>query len=52
MQRRRHTPETDHPQVAEAERLIGQGRTIPEAAKELGIEPSRRITGGVISTGG
>jgi putative transposase len=25
------------PQAAEAERLIGEGKTIPEAAKELGI---------------
>ena len=37
MQRRRHTPEQIIRKLREAERLIGQGRTIPEAAKELGI---------------
>ena len=37
MQRRRHTPEQVIRKLREAERLIGQGRTIPEAAKELGI---------------
>ena len=37
MQRRRHTPELIIRKLREAERLIGQGRTIPEAAKELGI---------------
>jgi transposase-like protein len=37
MQRRRHTPEQIIRKLRDAERLIGQGRTIPEAAKELGI---------------
>ena len=37
MQRRRHTPEQIIRKLREAERLLGQGRTIPEAAKELGI---------------
>ena len=37
MQRHRHTPEQIIRKLREAERLIGQGRTIPEAAKELGI---------------
>jgi transposase-like protein len=37
MQRCRHTPEQIIRKLREAERLIGQGRTIPEAAKELGI---------------
>jgi transposase-like protein len=37
MQRRRHTPEQIIRKLREAERLIGQGKTIPEAAKELGI---------------
>jgi putative transposase len=37
MQRRRHTPEQIVRTLREAERLIGQGRTIPEAARELGI---------------
>jgi putative transposase len=37
MQRRRHTPEQVIRKLREAERLIGQGKTIPEAAKELGI---------------
>ena len=51
MQRRRHTPELIIRKLREAERLIGQGRTIPEAAKELG-SASRRITGGATSTAG
>jgi putative transposase len=37
MKRRRHTPEQVIRRLREAERLIGEGRTIPEAAKELGI---------------
>lgn len=37
MKRRRHTPEQIVRKLREAERLIGEGRTIPEAAKELGI---------------
>ena len=37
MKRRRHTPEQTIRKLREAERLIGEGKTIPEAAKELGI---------------
>ena len=37
MKRRRSTPEQVIRKLREAERLIGEGRTIPEAAKELGI---------------
>jgi putative transposase len=37
MKRRRHTPEQVMSKLREAERLLGEGRTIPEAAKELGI---------------
>ena len=37
MKRRRHTPEQIIRKLREAERLIGEGNTIPEAAKELGI---------------
>jgi putative transposase len=37
MKRRRHTPEQVIRMLREAERLIGKGKTIPEAAKELGI---------------
>src|SRR5438874_1426695 len=37
MQRRRHTPEQLIRKLREDERLLGEGRTIPEAAKELGI---------------
>ena len=37
MKRRRHTPEQIIRKLREAERLIGVGKTIPEAAKELGI---------------
>lgn len=37
MKRRRHTPEQVIRKLREAERMLGEGRTIPEAAKELGI---------------
>ncbi len=37
MKRARHTPEQVIRKLREAERLFGEGRTIPEAAKELGI---------------
>ncbi|MGB0092284.1 MAG: transposase [Solirubrobacteraceae bacterium] len=37
MKRRRHTPEQVIRKLREAEKLIGEGKTIPEAAKELGI---------------
>jgi putative transposase len=37
MKRRRHTPEQVIRKLREAERLIGEGKTIPEAAKELGV---------------
>ncbi len=35
MKRRRHTPEQVIRKLREAERLLGEGKTIPEAAKEL-----------------
>jgi putative transposase len=37
MKRRRHTPEQIIRKLREAERLIGEGKTIPEAAKELQV---------------
>jgi len=37
VKRRRHTPEQVIRKLREAERLLGEGKTIPEAAKELGI---------------
>ena len=37
MKRGRHTPEQIIRKLREAERLIGEGETIPAAAKELGI---------------
>ena len=37
MKRRRHTPEQVIRKLREAERLIGEGKTIPEAAKELQV---------------
>ena len=37
MKRSRHTPEQIIRKLREAERMIGEGRTIPEAAKELQI---------------
>ena len=37
MKRRRHTPEQIVRKLRESERMLGEGKTIPEAAKELGI---------------
>ena len=37
MKQRRHMPEQVIRKLREAERLLGEGKTIPEAAKELGI---------------
>jgi len=37
VKRGRHTPEQIIRKLREAERMLGEGRTIPEAAKELGI---------------
>jgi transposase-like protein len=37
MKRRRHTPEQIIRKLREAERMLGEGKTIPEAAKELGV---------------
>ena len=37
MKRRRHTPEQIIRKLREAERLLGEGKTIPEAAKELEV---------------
>jgi putative transposase len=37
VKRRRHTPEQVIRKLREAERLLGEGKTIAEAAKELGI---------------
>src|SRR5450759_2108874 len=37
MKRRRHTPEQIIRKLREAERRLGEGKTIPEAAKELEI---------------
>lgn len=37
MKRRRHTPEQIIRKLREAERLLGEGKTVPEAAKELGV---------------
>jgi putative transposase len=37
VKRRRHTPEEVIRKLREAERLLGEGKTIPEAARELGI---------------
>jgi transposase-like protein len=37
MKRCRHTPEQIIRKLREAERMLGEGKTIPEAARELGI---------------
>src|SRR5881227_3031993 len=37
MKGRRHTPGQVIRKLREAERMLGEGKTIPEAAKELGI---------------
>ena len=37
MKRRRHTPEQVIRKLREAERMLGEGKTIPEVAKELEV---------------
>jgi putative transposase len=37
VKRRRHTPEQIIRKLREAERMLGEGKTIPEAARELEI---------------
>ena len=37
MKRRRHTPEQVVRKLRKAERLLGEGKTIPEVAKELEV---------------
>jgi putative transposase len=37
MKRSRHTPEQVIRKLREAERMLGEGKTIAEAAKELGV---------------
>ena len=37
MKRRRHTPEQIIRKLREAERMLGEGRQIPEVSKELGV---------------
>ena len=37
MKRRRHTPEQIIRKLREPERMLGEGRQIPEVTKELGI---------------
>ncbi len=51
MKRGRHTPEQIIRKLREAERMLGEGKTIPEAAKELGIS-EQTFTAGVTSTAG
>jgi hypothetical protein len=51
MKRRRHTPEQVIRKLREAERLIGEGKTIPEAAKDLGISERNELAGRQVSAG-
>lgn len=37
MKRRRHTPEQIIRKLREAERMLGEGKAVPEVAKELGV---------------
>ena len=37
MKRRRHTPEQVVRKLREAERMLGEGKAIPEVAKELEV---------------
>ena len=45
MKRRRHTPEQMIRKLREAERLIGEGKTIPEAAKAIEISRLPQLMG-------
>jgi hypothetical protein len=46
MKRRRHTPEQIIRKLRAAERLIGEGKTIAEAANELGDQRADLAAGG------
>lgn len=37
MKRRRHTPEQIVRKLREADRMLGEGKAVPEVAKELGV---------------
>jgi transposase-like protein len=37
VKRRQHTPEQIIRKLREAERLLGEGRTVPEVARQLGV---------------
>ncbi len=52
MKKRRHTPEQITRKLREADRLLAEGKTIPEVAKHLDISERRacRITGQSRST--
>jgi putative transposase len=52
VKRGRHTPEQIIRKLREAERMLGEGKTIPEAAKGLQISEQTQTTGGVTSTAG
>ena len=54
MKRRRHTPEQVVRKLREAERMFGEGKAIPEVAKELEISENTRTrsTAGAQSTAG
>ena len=51
MKRRRHTPEQVVRKLREAERLLAEGKAIPEVAKELEVSETR-FTAGARSTAG
>ena len=52
VKRRRHTPEQIVRKLREVERLLGEGQTIAEAAKQVEISEQRPTTAGATSTAG
>ncbi len=52
MKRRRHTPEQIVRKLREVERLLGEGQTIAEAAKQIETDRNRPTTAGATSTAG
>jgi hypothetical protein len=44
MNRRRHTPEQIGRKLGEAERMLGEGKAIPEVAKELEVSENMPVS--------
>jgi putative transposase len=51
MKRRRHTPEQIIRKLREADRLVAEGREVPEVAKQLEVSEATTTAGGPNTAG-